>query len=302
MNGNLFNPESIATGHFIWWIGQIVDDSVWKDNSLPKKWKGTNNIPGWGARYKVRILGRDTATKDVPDSQLEMAEILYPVTAGSGHAGSYQTANLRKGAYVVGFYKDGIDMSEPIIMGCLGNNDQTKLAQTIPLKGFVPFSGYVNEKVSINDIPGEGSDPPSGKEPREACTLNSACESTLSDQIKKDDGTKETYLSIPSDCDQLQLGSIQVEIKKFIKDIQAFKKRVNSFKYTILKPISEEGKEYSLSEYISYKARNVAKWVSGKIKKIITGVQQFTTNKINNAAKDFYYILFPNQRDRKSVV
>lgn len=296
MNGNLFNTESIATGNFIWWIGQIVDDSVWKDNILPSKWKGTNNIPGWGARYKVRIISRDTATKDVPDSQLEMAEVLYPVTAGSGHAGSYQTANLRKGSYVVGFYKDGIDMSEPIIMGCLGNNDQTKLAQTIPLKGFVPFSGYVKEKVSINDIPGEGSAPPSGESPREGGTPTSTTESTLSDQIEQSDGEKETYLTVPTDCDKLQLGSIQVEIKKFIKDIKDFKKRVNSWKYTILKPISEEGKEYSLSEYIQYKARNVAKWISGKIKNIITDIQQFTTNTINNAAKDFYYVLFPNQR------
>jgi hypothetical protein len=296
MNVNLFNSESIATGNFVWWIGQIVDDSVWKDNVLPTKWKGTDNIPGWGARYKVRILGRDTETKDVPDSQLEMAEVLYPVTAGSGHAGSYQTANLRKGSYVVGFYKDGIDMSEPIIMGCLGNNDQTRLSQSIPLKGFVPFSGYVKEKVSINDIPGEGSSPPSGEQPREGNTPDSTTESTLSDQIEQDDGEKESYLTLPTDCDKLQLGSIQVEIKKFIKDVKDFKKRVNSWKYTILKPISEEGTEYSLSEYIQYKARNVAKWISGKIKNIITDIQQFVTNKINNAAKDFYYVLFPNQR------
>jgi hypothetical protein len=291
------NLDAKATIPALIWWGQIVDDSVWKVNSLPSKWKGTNNIPGWGSRYKVRILGRDTETKDVPDDQLEWAECAFPVTAGSGHAGSYQTSNLRKGAFVFGFYKDGINMSEPFILGCLANNDQTRLSQTMPLKGFIPFSGYVKEMVSVNDIPGEGSAvPPSGTNPRESGTGTGTQETTFSDQVEKDDGNKETYLTVPTDCDKLQLGAIQVEIKKLIQNIQEFKKRANSWKYTILKPINEEGKEYSIDEYIRYKVENVAKWISGKVKIIITNVQQFTTNTINNAAKDFYYVLFPNQR------
>ena len=299
MNENLFNSESIATGKFIWWIGQIVDDTVWKDNTLPTKWKGTDRIPGWADRYKVRILGRDTETKDVPDGQLEMAELLYPVTAGSGHAGSYQTSNLRKGAFVVGFYKDGIDMSEPIIMGSLSNNDQTKLAQSIPLKGFVPFSGYVKETVSVNDIPSEGSE----TNPRESCTSNSTRETVQSDDETEIDCTKETYLTLPSDCDKLQLGAIQVEIRKFIQDIQGFKKRVNSWKYTILRPISEEGRDFSISEYIQRKSQNVAKWVSSKIKKIIDEIQKGIVRNVNEAAKNSYYSLFPNQRPglKKSI-
>lgn len=299
MNENLFNSESIATGKFIWWIGQIVDDTVWKDNTLPTKWKETGRIPGWADRYKVRILGRDTETKDVPDEQLEMAELLYPVTAGSGHAGSYQTSNLRKGAFVVGFYKDGIDMSEPIIMGSLSNNDQTKLAQSIPLKGFVPFSGYVKETVSVNDIPSEGSE----TNPRESCTSNSTRETVQSDDETEIDCTKETYLTLPSDCDKLQLGAIQVEIRKFIQDIQGFKKRVNSWKYTILRPISEEGRDFSISEYIQRKSQNVAKWVSSKIKKIIDEIQKGIVRNVNEAAKNSYYSLFPNQRPglKKSI-
>lgn len=291
------NLHAKATTPAIIWWGQVVDDTVWKDNSIVKKWKGTDNIPGWGSRYKVRILGRDTEAKDVSDDQLEWAECAFPVTAGSGHGGSYQTSNLRKGAFVFGFYKDGTHMTEPFILGCLGNNDQTRLAQSIPLKGFEPFSGYIKEKVSFNDIPGEGSAvPPSGTAPREACTLNGNLEEVCSDQVEFDYGKKETYFTVPTDCDKLQLGAIQVEIKKLIQNIQEFKKKSNSWKNTILKPINEEGKEYSLSEYITYKTQNVSKWVSGKIKNIITEIQQGITNAINNGAKDFYYNLFPGER------
>jgi hypothetical protein len=284
---------------FITWRGQIVDDKVWKDNSIVKKWKGTNNIPGWGDRYRVRVIGRETETQDISDDQLEWATLSYPVTAGSGSAGSYQTANLRKGSFVWGFYEDPDAKSGLVIIGCFGNNDQTRLAQSIPLKGFVPFSGYVGEKVSVNDIPGEGS---TETNPREVCTLNGNLEDVFSDQIEKDDGNKKTYLSLPTDCDKLQLKSIQTEIQKFIQDIQEFKKRVNSWKYTILKPINEEGQEFSLEEYIQYKVDNVSNWVAGRVKIIVTGIQQFTTNKINNIAKDTYYNLFPNERSELKKV
>ena len=275
---------------FVTWRGQIVDDTVWRDNLPATKWKSSEEILGWGTRYKVRIIGRDSETKDVPDDQLEMATILYPVTAGSGHGGSYQTSNLRKGSFVWGFYDDPDAKAGPIIVGCFGNNEQIKLAQSIPLKGFVPYSGYIKEKVSYNDIPAEGSPPPALE------GSNKQLQASAADQIQKDDGNKETYLTVSTDCDKLQLGSIQVEIKKLIQNIQEFKKRVNSWKYTILKPISENGQEYSIDEYIRYKIQNVAKWISGKVKNIITGVQQFITNKINNVAKDFYYFIFPNRR------
>ncbi len=289
------NLHARATTPAIIWWGQIVDDTAWKSNLPASKWEASSEIPGWGTRYKVRILGRDTETKDVPDDQLEWAECAFPVTAGSGHGGSYQTSNLRKGAFVFGFYKDGTHMTEPFILGCLGNNEQTKLSQSMPLKGFIPFSGYIKEAVSVNDIPPEGSKTPkNGTNPLEGSQDNK--QSTFSDGVQKDDGNKETYLTVSTDCDKIQLGAIQVEIKKLIQDIQEYKKRVNSWKYTILKPISEEGKEYSIDEYIQYKVQNVAKWISGKVKNIITGVQQYITNKINNTSKDFYYILFPNQR------
>ena len=30
------------------WIGQIADDSTWRDNQLPGKFKDAEQIPGWG--------------------------------------------------------------------------------------------------------------------------------------------------------------------------------------------------------------------------------------------------------------
>ena len=79
--------NAISSPGIFWW-GQIVNDTAWKDNMQGKLWKYSNDIPGYGSRYRVAILGRDSEKKDIPDNQLEWADVGYPVTAGSGHAGS----------------------------------------------------------------------------------------------------------------------------------------------------------------------------------------------------------------------
>jgi len=129
--GALFNPGFIG-GSFIWWIGQIADNSSWRNNELPGKFDNPNTIKGFGKRYKVRIIGvHDKEEETIPSDQLPWANIMYPITAGGGQGGSYQTANLRQGMFVFGFYMDGQDMQVPVIMGVLGNNALTELKTKI---------------------------------------------------------------------------------------------------------------------------------------------------------------------------
>ena len=54
--GTLFNPGYLGS-EFKWWIGQVADDATWRDNVNPAKVSSKNRVPGWGRRYKVRILG-----------------------------------------------------------------------------------------------------------------------------------------------------------------------------------------------------------------------------------------------------
>ena len=68
---------------FVTWRGQI--ESEMEGKNLPsEKWTSPTDLKGWGARYKVRVIGRDSSGKEVPTSQLDDAVVLYPVTAGSG--------------------------------------------------------------------------------------------------------------------------------------------------------------------------------------------------------------------------
>ena len=94
-----------------------------------EKFEKVEEMPAWGYRYKVRIIGHhDQEESSVTAEQLPWAQVMYPVTAGTGHGGSYQSPAIRQGSFVFGFFLDGKDQQTPIIMGCLGNNAKTKLA------------------------------------------------------------------------------------------------------------------------------------------------------------------------------
>ena len=127
--GALFNPGFLG-GSFLWWVGQIVDDSAWRDNINSGKYEDRTGIPGWGRRYKVRIIGlHDQGEESIPSDQLPWAQVMYPVTAGGGQAAASDSTKLRQGNMVFGFFIDGQEQQVPVIMGVLGNNSQTVLAQ-----------------------------------------------------------------------------------------------------------------------------------------------------------------------------
>ena len=129
--GTLFNSGFLGAS-FNWWIGQIASDSTWRDNILSGKYESRDQTSGWGYRCKVRIIGlHDQGENEVPSDQLPWAQVMYPVTAGGGQGNSGATANLRQGMMVFGFFLDGQEQQVPVIMGVLGNNQQTQLSTTI---------------------------------------------------------------------------------------------------------------------------------------------------------------------------
>ena len=162
--GSLFNSGFLGSS-FLWWVGQIADDSTWRGNINPGKYPDKNSIPGWGRRYKVRITGlHDQGEDQIPSDQLPWANVMYPITAGGGQAGAKATPNLRQGNMVFGFFLDGQDQQVPVIMGVLGNNSQTALNQKIGTSrvtnttpGTLGTSGYsegaVPKKGSAREVP-----------------------------------------------------------------------------------------------------------------------------------------------------
>jgi hypothetical protein len=128
-------------GSFQWWMGQICDDSTWRDNILPYKFDNPESITGWGYRYKVRIMGIHPQSPDIlPSEKLKFASVMYGVTDGGGQGGTFTTPAIRPGNFVFGFFMDAHE-NVPIIMGILGNNSQTELQGKTELTGGKAFEG-----------------------------------------------------------------------------------------------------------------------------------------------------------------
>ena len=148
---------------FNWWIGQIADDSSWRENVICAPFENKDENKGWARRYKVRILGiHDQGETKIPSNKLPWAQVMYPVTAGGFLAGSGQTPNLRQGNMVFGFFMDGQQMQVPIIMGVLGNNAKNIMAATTgdnrvtnEQPGSLAVSGYAEGQKSKTTVNGQ---------------------------------------------------------------------------------------------------------------------------------------------------
>ena len=167
--GALFDSGLLGSS-FHWWIGQIADDSVWRENIISAPHASDAENLGWGRRYKVRILGlHDQGETEIPSKDLPWANVMMPVTSGGSLSNSGQTPALRQGNMVFGFFMDGTAMTVPVIMGVMSNNAQNKPALTVgdnrvtnKQPGSLAVSGYADGQVPKDANTGEKPTPPDG--------------------------------------------------------------------------------------------------------------------------------------------
>lgn len=78
------------------------------------------------SRVRVRIFGihhTEDVTK-VSDGDLPWALVLYPTTGGQASSGN-ASHNLTSGSWVVGFFMDGIDSQQPIVIGSINGGAES---------------------------------------------------------------------------------------------------------------------------------------------------------------------------------
>jgi hypothetical protein len=263
--GALFNSGFLGAS-FNWWIGQVAPDSTWRDNISPGKIESPKEIPGWGYRYKVRIIGlHDQGETEIASDQLPWAQVMYPVTAGGGQASSGQTPNIRQGNMVFGFFLDGQEQQVPVIMGVLGNNAQTALATKIgdnkvtnAQAGSIAVSGYAEPAVGTKDpnikAPDQGlaiTKPGVDPSPAAVAVPGATIETTTSVHGQSAMDQKMDYLLkkkvvMLSPCDlpgsvmkgmQTEIGNLTTDIDKVLKAKQSYLEAVSQIKS--LKNITE---------------------------------------------------------------
>lgn len=298
----LFKRHFVGRDGFIWWVGQVVSEEKWSPNIPGYRSATTEDHRGFGERYKVRIMGYHTAIKrELTDDELPWASVVYPVTAGSGSAGTWSNAALRQGNYVFGFFIDGEDAQQPVILGVIGYNQYTSITkQDNDDIAFTPFSGYTNRdtvaRFSSNLNNGEA--PQATQNGTNQSSSNRLIQESV---IEKSDGAsgeqykngrKRNSLLNTSTCEKVPLGAIQREIKNLIADIERIRKTASDWETKVTTKIN------NIESEIRKAISNASEFIAGGIKWLIEEVQKFTTNKMNNAMKDTYYLLFPNQRPK----
>jgi len=214
MEGNgLFNSGFLGA-NFLWWVGQIADDSNWRDNISSGKFPNPQSVPGWGRRYKVRIIGlHDKEEESVKSEELPWAQVMYPVTAGSGGGNSAMTSNLRQGMFVFGFFMDGPDQQVPVIMGVMGHNEQTlqKTKTGDNDSNFAATSGFSQGRTPKSEatkepVPDEAKVTEKPKSPEEAiesaqASSNSNNSPVLNEIVRNEFGVRELTPAQRADAD-----------------------------------------------------------------------------------------------------
>ena len=292
-SSSLFNPGFLG-GSFYWFIGQVADDSTWRENQNPVKFNTTEEMPAWGYRYKVRIIGHhDQEESNVTAEELPWAQVMYPVTAGTGHGGSYQTPAIRQGSFVFGFFLDGKDQQTPIIMGCLGNNAKTKLERKMGTEGsggknFTPVSFFSqmlnpepNEQKKLKDAnfaPGQaGNDaynsPSDSNVSAESSDANNLY--TNADERTYNTLTENHTLACPNPDTQSDTKNMQTVIATLTEKIERFQQSLLDANKAGSLPVLENNKDIDAA--IESASEEMAKFMKGTMNKL----QQFTTKEFN---------------------
>ena len=95
---------------FIWWIG-VVEDRF---------------DPLYLGRCKVRILGWHTKDKTtLPTKNLPWCSPIQPITSAAQTGVGISPTGVVEGSWVFGFYRDGNDAQEPMMLGTMGGIPQS---------------------------------------------------------------------------------------------------------------------------------------------------------------------------------
>ena len=292
-SSSLFNPGFLG-GSFYWFIGQVADDSTWRENQSPTNFEKVEDMPAWGYRYKVRIIGHhDQDESDVTAEQLPWAQVMYPVTAGTGHGGSYQTPALKQGSFVFGFFLDGKDQQTPIIMGCLGNNAKTKLERKQGTEGsggknFTPISFFSkmldpepNEQKKLKDgdlAPKQAGNEAYSSPSKENITKESSDANNLDTTADRKYNTvleEKHTLACPNPDTQSDTKNIQTVIAQLTSKIEAFQNSLTEADLASSLPIVQNNKDIDAA--IDEASEEMSKFMKGTMNKL----QQFTTKQFN---------------------
>ena len=252
-------------GRFYWWLGQVVDSKLWRENLTGNK-TPSSKIPGWGYRYKVMIMGlHDQDADETFKEKLYWAQVMHSPWGG-GEGASYQTPGIRQGSFVFGWFLDGNDKQLPIIMGVLGKNTLTKV-EKLGVQTYAASSAYTTDGLTStgdSDISTEKNSllcKESVDNPNEECKA---------DEVIKDEHGKCFIVECVDPEEKSETKGIQLAIEKMQKEIAQVQKSLTDLPTAIALPIQKL--DTSINDIIDKYTGDV----SEKMNEIMSKVEYFS--------------------------
>lgn len=322
----LFKVNHIGKDGFIWWIGQVAPAEYWKSKVMNSNFTDPNKASKtWPERCKVRIVGYHSFRKnDLSDEDLPWAHIMIDPAFGNGQGGEGTTSNLMGGETCFGFFLDGDDAQQPIVVGLLYRHPDVQNYLKDDNFAFRPFTGHpgnipLTKKASVPpSAPGEAPTVPSiqGSDgttftynagqwlSNNGISFNDALKNGLGfnipgDAIQPDSNSaatdafnKNTTISFtpPSNCNKNFIGQITQVLQDFIGFTNGLQKYANTYIDPVLNEIVDIGRSI----------KSVAYSIAGIIRSIINSIRSGLIKCIISLFKKFIGLVVP--RPQQAIV
>ena len=267
---SLLKSGIIGKDGFVWWIGRVAKRDTWFRENLGNAFSGEQ-----GFRCKVRIIGYHPFDDKLKEEDLPWAQVM--LDAASGNAANGSTMLLQGGETCVGFFLDGEDAQQPVIIGLLHRNANVKESTNDVLKrkeGETQFKNaplYTGNKIpstnrpsskpkSLPQIPAlPGTSTVEGTTNKAFCLWSDGPSSAAAAfEIKN---TK--YVRIPSRCSNDLIGGITRIIQDFIAIVNTLEQSIGQFIDPLLNEIVD----------IANTIKNIAGQIGGIVKQIINSIR-----------------------------
>ena len=116
----LLKTDFVGRDGFIWWFGRIANRKYWRQDNVVMGATGN-----FAQRVKVRIVGYHPFNDELKEEDLPWATVMMDPMTGGGQGGMGDTLALVGGETCIGFFLDGEEAQQPVIMGLIGRQGKT---------------------------------------------------------------------------------------------------------------------------------------------------------------------------------
>ena len=283
---SLLKSNFLGKDGFVWWIGRVAHPKYWKKENLIMAQNSD-----LGQRCKVRIVGYHPFSNELPEQDLPWAQVMMDAVTGSGQGGLGDSLCLVGGETAVGFFMDGEEAQQPVIIGVLNrsNNVRKSLSDEEVIQGgtsqFQPFD-YVPNLSKPTKVDKPITKPITQNSPATQGKIETTEALSAGVVQNKGDGTFASFavetgatktLVKPGNCGNDLIGRITQVLTDFITLTNGLESSLGKF----IDPIRNKAVD------MGQKIKKLARQVQGLVKQVINNIRDGVIGKITVAFSTF---------------